>query len=292
MPLGVRFVCLLGAAMVGAADATIQNSPPFIAGEICHGLDSSAKAQYMLRGKHMVIAEVPWTPFASPDQMAPTGWTGLNIDLYERISVLLNFTYEIQDMGLPAEGETWTELLDAIVGHVDLVGSWWMHDEHRMNTAQWLMGHVDLAIVLVTRMEATADSHRSWYVSLYSFMGPFEGSLWAAIVAMILLSGLVDYLVERVQVKETTLAGSLYEYCAGFLWGGFHYPLTKVAAVYQVPTLIHTRPRPRSHPRPENSSQPRCCLSFSLWLAHQSQPQPAFQLLPAAASLTLPPQPH
>ena len=36
------------------------------------------------------------------------------------------------------------------------------------------------------------------------------------------------------QVKETRLTSSLYEYWAGFLWGGFEYPLSKTSAIYQV----------------------------------------------------------
>ena len=30
------------------------------------------------------------------------------------------------------------------------------------------------------------------------------------------------------------LTTSLYEYCAGFMWGGFEYPQSKTSAVFQI----------------------------------------------------------
>jgi hypothetical protein len=116
-------------------------------------------------------------------------------------------------------------------------------------------------------------------------MKPFTFRLWAALLAVIVCSGVVDYLTERTRVKETTLgkntrvashyssprnrqsihltltrapvlvillvltAASLYEYFAGFLWGGFAYPLSRVSAICTRPH-VWIQPRRILHPAP------------------------------------------
>ena len=54
----------------------------------------------------------------------------------------------------------------------------------------------------------------------------------AAIVAMIMTSGLVDYLLER--EAGGRVFSSMHEYAAGVLWGGFQDPHTRLSAVYQI----------------------------------------------------------
>ena len=48
---------------------------------------------------------------------------------------------------------------------------------------------------------------------------------------MVLLSGVVDWLLER--GHGGSLTGSIYEYAGGVLWGGFQDPFTQLSAVYQ-----------------------------------------------------------
>ena len=47
-------------------------------------------------------------------------------------------------------------------------------------------------------------------------------------------SGIVDYFLEREFNANAKLTDSLYEYCAGALWGGFCVPRTRMSAVYQI----------------------------------------------------------
>ena len=58
----------------------------FTPGEICQGVNTSTPASEMLRGKHLVINEMVWSPYASKQAAAATGWVGLNVDLHEKIS--------------------------------------------------------------------------------------------------------------------------------------------------------------------------------------------------------------
>ena len=102
-------------------------------------------AVYMLRGKHLLINELEWSPFASIDPTgdAPEGWTGMNVDLFNTIAEMLGFTFEIQDMGYPVGDESWTDLLLRASAVADLTGCWWMHGEVRNNHVFMLRGHVD-----------------------------------------------------------------------------------------------------------------------------------------------------
>ena len=86
-------------------------------------------------------------------------------------------------------------------------------------------------MVGIERMLTAAENKAAnWYKSFTSFLDPFTYNLWVAILAVIVTSGLVDYACERVHVKETTITASMYEYFAGFIWGGFEYPLSKYVA--------------------------------------------------------------
>lgn len=59
-----------------------------------------------------------------------------------------------------------------------------------------------------------------------------------AIVAMIVLSGVVDYILERKTYPGVYLSACIYEYVAGTLWGGFDYPRTRTSGVYQIITAF------------------------------------------------------
>ena len=44
----------------------------------------------------------------------------------------------------------------------------------------------------------------------------------------------MDWLIERQANPVHRLTSSLYEYCAGVLWGGFEDPLSRTSAFYQI----------------------------------------------------------
>ena len=97
---------------------------------------------------------------------------------------------------------------------VDLWASWWMRDTERMNYTVMLSGHVDVSAALIHPPLAPASSD-ALFTGLYA---PFSPYLWLAIIALVLLSGTVDFLLER--GNGGTITSSLYEYCGGVLWGG------------------------------------------------------------------------
>ena len=207
-------------------------------GEICTGLDPATNAVDMLRGKKLTVHETEWYPYAARDSTT-SQWSGFNIELLDELANVLGFTYDIQDMGSTnysdPKRDSWTKVLIESAKQSDLVASFWTPGLERLNdpNLQMLTGHIDLAAILISRREVSSKSD-NWQASFYSFLQPFTWELWFVVILMVLLSGCVDYLVEVKTVKETTITASLYEYSAGFLWGGFEYPLSKSSAVYQL----------------------------------------------------------
>jgi len=67
-----------------------------------------------------------------------------------------------------------------------------------------------------------------------SFMLPFKWELWGCLLLMVLGSGVADWLIERKRSEDARIGASLYEYAAGFLWGGFEYPLTTASKIFQI----------------------------------------------------------
>ena len=203
----------------------------FVPGAVCDGVDLSGPAQTLLRGKHLRVHETAWEPFAFKDESATHGWRGLDLSLLDGAAELLGFTYEIHEAEKLPE-ERWTDTLIRTVEDVDLWASWWMRDVERMNHTIMLAGHVDVSPTLVRPPIAAADTSGSLVLSLTAFYQPFSYELWFCLIAMVLTAGTVDYFVER--GHGGTLPSSLYEYCAGVLWGGFQDPHTRVSAVYQI----------------------------------------------------------
>ena len=117
----------------------------------------------------------------------------------------------------------------------DLLGTFWLHTEERYDKLIMLKGHINMASVLVAKMMSAAETKAAnWYKSFYSFLEPFTFGLWGLIIVIVLFSGFVDWAVERKQKTDIRLTNSLYEYCAGFLWGGFEYPQSRTSAVFQI----------------------------------------------------------
>jgi hypothetical protein len=209
----------------------------FVAGAVCDGVDVSTPAVDMLRGKHLIIQDMEWMPYAAPNPGGRhfSGWKGLNIELFDHFATVLGYTYNMSNMGYAQEGESWTEQVYRAVDDADLTGSYWVEDDERLNKASFIRGTYDLTPVLVARMLGAGETKwETWYKSFYNFLDPFDKTLWFMILGFIIFSGVVDWLVERKSVKEARVSSSIYEYFAGLLWGGFEYPLSKMSAVYQV----------------------------------------------------------
>ena len=210
--------------------AFAQNSS-FVPGTTCSELDPSHTA---LLGKHLTAMELAWAPFAAKDPTAPKGWTGYNIELMDELASLLGFTYSVVDIGYPTTGQTWTEHAIAYRNHGDVIMSFWFKNAERLKTLVFLDGHINVSPVLIARREQVAKDE-AWSInSVFSFMLPFTWNLWGCLVVLVLCSGIADFIIERKASGDARLHASLYEYAAGFLWGGFEYPMSGYSAVFQI----------------------------------------------------------
>ena len=205
----------------------------FQPGAVCVGANYSTPARSMLVGKHLILKDSPWFPFAIKDASKPHGWDGLDVDLVSAVAAKLGFTFDILEM-TPAPGETWTRMLFDEVDRADMMLSYWARTTDRLERVAMLSGHVDMSNVLVGSLSTgTGEAGSSW-VQVFSFLRPFSLSLWGCLFGMVLLSGVVDFVLERGSPTAAGLFSSLYEYFAGTLWGGFEYPRSRPSAIYQI----------------------------------------------------------
>lgn len=206
------------------------SSVEFVPGAICHGVNHEANSFEVLRGRHLVALDTSFVPFGIKDESAQYGWRGFDVDLLSQVASFLDFTFEIRE-AKPLPGEAWTDMLLRTVDQADLWLSWWIRDAVRMNQTSMLSGHVDVSPVLVVPPPAISESD-DLSKTLTTFFDPFSGELWICLVLLLLVSGVVDYLLER--GHGGTVLSSLYEYFGGVLWGGFQDPHTRLSSVYQI----------------------------------------------------------
>lgn len=210
--------------------ATVLSS--FRPGRICDNVSTTELAEHMLRGKHLRLGEVSWPPYGILNSSAPQGYSGFDIDLINAVADELGFTYEVVNF-IRRTNESWFDVMVRATAQTDMMLSWWTDTPERRSSLNLLLGHVDNSQVLVvqTRMASTFWEHL-WHDGA-RFLQPFSYGLWTALVFLLFLSGVVDYLFER-HKSDAKFSESIHEAFAGALYGGFHMPQSKVSAIYQI----------------------------------------------------------
>ena len=133
-------------------------------------------------------------------------------------------------MGYPLEDETYTDLAFRVVNDGDLVASYWAQTPARRDRVTQLLGHIDFSAVLVSHPREPPEA--SFGATYFAFLRPFTPALWLVFLSCIMMSGFVDYLLERTTGAQ--LEESMYEAWAGALWGGFDDPKSPFSAAFQV----------------------------------------------------------
>ena len=205
----------------------------------------------LLRGRHLVICEVDYPPFAVPPSRldaaiaagmkipdgAPgkDGWEGMDFALFEEFSTRLGFTYEVQLREKLTTDTNWTSALYRIMSTTgcDLLGCYWGHTPIRREGVLFMNGHIDFSLVLIVRSHAHEET--SLYDKLWTFLLPFHGYTWLALSAMTIVTGFVMLALERAEDRTVKgLKSTMYNSAASMLWGGFPVPTTAIAVPYQV----------------------------------------------------------
>jgi hypothetical protein len=95
--------------------------------------------------------------------------------------------------------KTWTDLLEWEIDHFDIAAEYWGRSEARMALGiSFPKGWYDGSIILAQ----TKDTSNQDNSSFWSFLLPFDGKVWLAIIAAILFTGLMYFVLERVNVES------------------------------------------------------------------------------------------
>lgn len=99
------------------------------------------------------------------------------------------------------QGKTWTDLLLWEINNFDLAVDYWARSAERMAMGvSFPHGWYDGSIVLAFMQSGNGQNHDET-VNLWSFLQPFEASVWLAIVAAIVFTGIVYFLLERMNAN-------------------------------------------------------------------------------------------
>ena len=209
---------------------------------VCKGMDiEHTLPQDYLRGKHLILANSHYPPFAEKtvDSYGNVTWSGWDFDVLPYIAEMLNFTYEVVDVAdvscanSSLYGDKW---LEYVVSHSDMMLQWWAPTSQLLRFGTVTKGYSDSSPTLVSYQPSTTTKE-SFFERLErapdSFLDPLSYEVWAVILLIIVVSAMVDFNLERTD-PEARLAASLYEACSGALWGGFDAPKTRISALYQV----------------------------------------------------------
>ena len=129
------------------------------------------------------------------------------------------------------------QITGGTVGTADLWLSWWLRNTERMDGSIMLSGHVDASGLLVAPPPKHKES-KSVTKNMFTLFAPFDIALWVCIVALIVLSGVIDWVLEYGNPLSGKLKSSIYESAAGVLWGGFPDPQTNLSAIFQASMRI------------------------------------------------------
>lgn len=177
----------------------------FHKGEVCRSSDPYASAIDALAGQHLRVINYDWPPYAYrdlDDPDLPTGWGGFDIDLMDFIAEKLGVTYEVvMAEELDYSPYSYSELsandnLYMALDHGDLMLCYWARTPERLAhpNVSMVHGHIDTSKVLLA--QSISDPPVPIGKRVLSFARPFTYELWGCLIAMVLLSGVVDYLLE------------------------------------------------------------------------------------------------
>ena len=233
---------------------TVPPADAWKVGELCEGVNNSLPASTLLDGKNlkMLVYELPPYAYANDSSrlgLSGQGWSGLDLEMFDELAKILGFTYEVRDIGIPADGSSWTDHIKEQVVNGDVTGGFWFPSGERLDWISFVKGHLDLSTVLVARStnplardgsEGSSDTTLNEGQVLGAFLRPFKWDMWVCILSMIIISSLVDYITEvRAEplVEDKSSGNPMKTYhCprAGFVCGGMQYPRSITSAFYKL----------------------------------------------------------
>ena len=205
LPLLLLLHALADAIDCNGVGCRLSSASVFVHGAICRESDPLASAFDVIAGKHLRVIDFDWPPYAYrdlDDPDLPTGWGGFDIDLMDFIAGKIGITYEVVAAEeLDYSPHTYATLsandqLAMSLPQGDLMLSYWSRTPERLAhpNVSMVYGHIDTSKVLLAQSISAPEVPFSRRV--LSFLRPFTLSLWGCLIAMVLASGVVDYLLE------------------------------------------------------------------------------------------------
>ena len=95
------------------------------------------------------------------DASHPSGWSGLNIDILDRMATKLGFSYEVRDMGYTDDAHPqWTDVLHREIRNADLTMSYWSVIPERCAKSASNLVALCRTYLIITRRPAATNQRR------------------------------------------------------------------------------------------------------------------------------------
>jgi len=99
---------------------------------------------------------------------------------------------------------TWSDMLEWEVQNFDIAADYWGRSEERIARGiSFPKGWYDGSIILATSLEPDDDKG---FTSYWGFLEPFDVGVWIAIIAIIIFTGLMYFVLERLNFQSDELA--------------------------------------------------------------------------------------
>ena len=166
--------------------------------------DGQIELRHALQGLNLSVAlddyaHTGWNEenfFAlSPDGTIDADDPGLFVVILDEIARRAGFQWRHSYAAVPPPpaDRSWSDLLQWEVTHFDIAVDYWAKSVERMSRGiAFPHGWYDGSIVMVAREQVFEDPF-----DVYSFLVPFEWTIWCAIVGAIFMTGLIYFFLER-----------------------------------------------------------------------------------------------
>jgi len=158
-----------------------------------NGTTSGELAQ-ALKGQTLNVAAFEYPPFSFINPK--TGeWTGFDIELFKMVARQGEFEFNITQLRLPSENETYNKILYNEGREYDMLVSWMDETAARKkHFFTFSLDIVDMSFMLVTTNPKPTDPPFKDY--FFMFLKPFERDVWLVLLFGVVFTGVFLYVLE------------------------------------------------------------------------------------------------
>ena len=143
------------------------------------------------------MADTEWYPYFIVDNTKEGNarYTGYDVNLLDNVAKQLQFTYTLVEIKMNKTIDNWENVLYQAVQRYDLVMSYWTKSLTRMNLYPYVwIEHLSDAFEMVALHPQVPE--KRLVDTLFNWAYPFSAELWALLVALLVVQGLIMYHLE------------------------------------------------------------------------------------------------